>query len=48
MVRSLDKRQNTLVASMCKLIKDLETLGLVYQDNEIVDMDSQEDGRVYK
>ena len=34
--------------SMCKLIKGLEGLGLVYQDNEIVDIDSQEDDHVCK
>jgi hypothetical protein len=34
--------------SMCKLIISLEGLGLVYQDDEIVDIDSQEDGHVYK
>jgi len=32
--------------SICKLINGLEGLGLAYQDDEIVDIDSQEDSHV--
>ena len=48
MVRSLDKRWNIFMPSLCKLIKGLEGLGLVYQDGEIVDIDIQENDHVYK
>ena len=33
--------------NICELIKDLEGLGLVYQNDEIVDIDSQKDDHVY-